>query len=99
MLSLAGAVTSIFFVATNVLSRQIFVATNIIFVASKTRILSQQKTSFVATKYACRDKTFGLKTFGLKTFVATKLCFTTKVLSRQAYFCRDKNDTCGSSSQ
>ena len=73
----------------------------------KTRLLSRQK-------YACRDECFvgtytclfvatkdkimfvAIKTFGRgkHTFVATKdVC-----LSRQ-YFCRDKNDTCGSSRQ
>ena len=74
-LSLAAAATSIFFVATKVLSRQTRVY------CDETRLLSRQK-------YACRDK---------HIFVATNVIFVaTKVLWRQAYFRRDKNDTCGS---
>ena len=74
LLSLAGAATTIIFVATNT-------------------CLSRQSTPFVATKVCllwqkfCRVKNMSL-------------------LSRQAYFCRDKyvfcrdkNDTCGSSRQ
>ena len=56
-----------------------------------------KKTSFVMRKVClsrqtrvCRDK----------SFVATNIIFAvTKVLSRQDVFCRDKNDTCGSSHQ
>ena len=40
--------------------------------------LSRQNTSFLPTNIACREKIM---------FVVTE------VLSRQAYFCRDKNDT------
>ena len=50
-------------------------------------LFSQQKTCFVMTNM----------------FVATKVSITklvaTNVLSQQAYFCRDKDDTCGSSYQ
>ena len=56
--SLAGAATSIIFVATKLLSRQIFVATKV--------CLSRKKHNFVSTN----------------------------VLSRQAYFCRDKRRVC-----
>ena len=73
---------------------------------AKTRLLSAQtfcraKLTYVATKHVfCR----------LKRFVAPSLLMSqqTRLLSRQKYacrdkmedvFCRDKNDTCGSSHQ
>ena len=84
------------------LSRQkhVFVATKHIFCRNKTHLLSQQNIChnnimFAATKQFCC----------VKTFVATNICrnkhtfLMTKVLSRRAYFCRNKNDTCGSPCQ
>ena len=78
ILSLAGAVTSIIFVATKVLSGPTRVCRDkIMFIATKLSCLSWQNyvcrdKRFVATKIFCRDK---------HNFVATN------VLSRQAYFC------------
>ena len=46
--------------------------------------------TFVMKIRVCHDKT---RLFIKSNFVVTK------VLSQQAYFCRDKNDTCGSSHQ
>ena len=76
------------FIATKLLSRQIFVATKLMFVATSL-LLSRQKHIFIATKLLSRQ-----------IFVATKLMFvaTSLLLSRQNV-CRDKNDTCGSSRQ
>ena len=98
-LSLAGAATSIIFVATNLLSRQTRICRHKSFVATNTCLPPQKfcrdKHVFAATKHVLT-----------KAFVATKLC-----LSRQR-FCRDKHtfvatkdvlwhehDTCGSSRQ
>ena len=88
-----------FFVATNVcLSRHVllqqtyfcrdkrFVATNI---CRDKGYFCRDKHVFDATKQVfCRDKPLD------KTFVTTNI-----ILSRHAYFCRDKNYTCGSSRQ
>ena len=79
----------IMFVATKLLLRQIFVATNI--------ILSQQtfhrnKLTFVATPNVCRDK---------HVFVGTNIILSQQAyFCRDKHvFCRDKNYTCGSSRQ
>ena len=57
------------------LSRQIFLATNTCFLATKDIFHATKVIMFVARQNFCRDKNM---------FVATK------VLSRQAHFCRDK---------
>ena len=89
-LSLVGAATSIIFVATNTcLSRKVFLATNLIlfvatslfFVATNT-CLSQQNMPFVATKVCLSRQT--------KLSLSREIFVATKVLSRQAYICRDK---------
>ena len=63
-----------------------FVATNI---CRDKGYFCRDKHVFDATKHVfCRDKTLD------KTFVTTNI-----ILSRHAYFCRDKNYTCGRSRQ
>ena len=75
-LSLAETATSIIFVATKVLSRQIFVATNITLSRQK---FCRDKHTFVATKHVfCRNKSMLVNLF-------------TKRLSRQAYFVATKD--------
>ena len=81
-----------YFVSTKLLLRQIFVATNTI-LSEQTSALSRQSMSFVTTKVCLSRQTRVLA----KIFVATKIFCrdkynygTTKVLSLQAYFCRDK---------
>ena len=74
----------------------------------------REKRMLVATKVLLQQNIFVVtKLFSRQIFVATNNFFATKVLSRQAYFCRDKhvfvatkhifcrdkNDTCGSSRQ
>ena len=49
--------------------------------------LSRQNTSFVATKYACRNKTFVATERDKHTFVATKVVFCRD----RHVFCRDKH--------
>ena len=62
------------------------------FCREKTRLLSGQNTSFVATKllsqqaYFCRDKHLSGQTY----FVATKVLPRRLLLSRQTRVCRDK---------
>ena len=74
-----------YFIATKPLSRQIFLATNII-LSRQTRVCRYKTRLLSRQKYACH----------VKTFVATNTCLlrqrfvATKVLSRRAYFCRDK---------
>ena len=79
-----------------VVIKDVFCSSKHVFVAPKVSVLWRQnyvcraknmfdKHTFVATKDVfCRNK---------HVFVATNMCF-----SRQR-FCRDKNDTCGSSRQ
>ena len=58
-------------------------ATSIIFVATKTRLLSRQK-------YACRDETFVATNINL--VVATNTCFLKQNFCREKHnFCRDKH--------
>ena len=96
VLSLVGAATSIIFVVTNTCCHD------------KTRLLLQQK-------YACRDKAFVMTKLCLSQQIFVQYIFveTNLILSWQAYFCCDKhmfvmtkhvfcrneNDTCGSSHQ
>ena len=101
--SLAGAATSIIFVATKVLST--FVATNTCL--SQQKYACRDKIMFVQTNillsrqaYFCGDKhVFVAKNICRDiTFVTTKIFCRDKhnfvatniILSRQAYFCRDK---------
>ena len=97
-MSLAGAATSIIFVATEVrLPRQTFCCDEIMFVATK--LLMQQ--IFVLTNmclsrqaYFCCDK--GRVFFATNACLSQMFCHnkntsvTTKPLSQQAYFCCDK---------
>ena len=119
-LSLAGAATSIIFVATNMclprqsssfaaikvcLSRQNYVCRDKRLLRSKRVFFSLQnlcldKHTFVATKGVfCRDKHVLVESklslsrqnyVGATNTYCDKSFFTTKVLSRQAYFCRVK---------
>ena len=84
-LSLAGTATSIIFVATKVLSRQIFVATNITLLRQK---FYRYKHTFVATKHVfCRDKSMHVNLF-TKRLSRQKTCFfvTNTCLSRDKTF-------------
>ena len=49
----------------------------------------------------CRDKSMlvATKLLSRQTFLSRQIFVVTKVFSRLVYFCRDKNDTCGSSRQ
>ena len=92
-ISLAGAATSIIFVAIKVLSRQPCVCV----CRDKTRLLSRQK-------YACRDKIMFVAA-NTCTFVSTKGVFlrvcrdksklvATKIMFVATNICRDKNMFC-----
>ena len=100
---LAGAATSIIFVTTKVLSQQTHVCRDKTCLLTWQKYACHDKT-FVTTKlFCCCDKHNFVMTSILlsqQTRVVTKVCFlwhnfchdtlVTKVLSRQAYFCRDK---------
>ena len=102
---MAEAGRSIIFVATNTfLSRQNVCPDKHTFVATKD-VFCRNKHVFVATKVClsgqngCRDKLFFIATNICRdeSFVATKIFyrdqqtdFATKLLLRQAYFCRNK---------
>ena len=87
LLSLAGAATSIIFVAT----KHVFCRDKIRFVATKLffhdKTFVRTNICFVATK-------------NKHTFVATNTSLSRQAcLCRSKHICRDKNDTCGSSRQ
>ena len=85
------------FVATKLFLRQIFVATNTIL--SPQAYFCRDKHVFVATKDTfCRDKSMPVATKDV--FCRDKHIFVaTKMMLVAAPFCRDNNDTCGSSRQ
>ena len=88
-LSLAGAATSKFFVATNTclsLQNTSFVAINIIFVTTKD-VFCRDKHVFVETKVCLLQQNFCHEKH---MFVATKLLSRQTCLSRQTY-CREKH--------
>ena len=98
-LSLAGAATSIIFIATNVLLQQTGVCHNKhMFVATK-HVICHNESMLAATnltllqqKYACHDK----KNYDKHVFIAAKVlsqvyfCHDTSLLSWQTAVCRDK---------
>ena len=115
LLSLAGAATSIIFVAT-----KFFWGLDNVFVATK-QVFCRDKSMVVATKLLSKQNIFSLSRQNMsfvaiklwkyhfcpdKSFVATNMCLsrqmfvgTNVILSRQTRVCRDKNYTCGSSRQ